>query len=374
MPNDPPAALHLVVVEDSDFDYELALAHLTSDSALASHRIVAQRVEDEPGLRAALAAGPVDAVITDHNMPRFDSFSALAVARQFDADLPVLVLSGDLSEELAVAALHSGADDFVLKSRLFRLATALKRALETAAGRRERRAQALRLRELTAHLQRVREEERHALARELHDDVGALLTALKFELSHLARELYGRPAVAPRVRAMQELLAQAVAASHRIQHNLRPPVLDAGLPPALDWLARGFTQRTGIEVRYESNRDTLPLAAAQATALYRFAQESLNNVGRHAQAAHVTITLFATDGEVTLEIADDGVGFDPRMLDTAPGFGLRGLVERAQSLGGWAEINSAPGRGTTVMLSVPLRAPAAASAPAGGPADEAETG
>lgn len=354
MPTEQPPSLQLVVVEDSELDYELTLAHLVSDPAFATNALTAQRVEDEPGLRAALAGGPVDAVITDHNLPRFDSFSALRVAREFDADLPVLVLSGEMSEDVAVAALHAGADDFVLKSRMLRLAPALQRALEAAAGRRERRMQAQRLRELTAHLERIREEERHALARELHDDVGALLTALKFELSHLARELYGRPAVAPRVRAMQDLLAQAVAASHRIQYNLRPPVLDAGLPAALDWLVRGFAERTGINTRYESNRDNLPLPPAPATALYRFAQEALANVARHAQASNVSVTLFATDEEVTLEIADDGAGFDPRMLDAAPGFGLRGLVERAQALGGWAEISSAPGRGTTVMLSVPV--------------------
>jgi signal transduction histidine kinase len=368
MSNVPESTLHLVVVEDSPVDYELALAHVVSDAALATGKVTGQRVEDEAGLRAALAAGGVDAVITDHNLPRFDSFSALKVARECDAELPVLVLSGDLSEELAVAALHAGADDFVLKSRMRRLAPALQRALEAARGRRERRMQAQRLRELAAHLQRVREEERHALARELHDDVGALLTALKFELSHLARELHGRPAAAPRVRAMQELLTQAVAASHRIQYNLRPPVLDAGLPAALDWLVRGFAERTGIATRYESNRDSLSLPPAPATALYRFAQEALANVARHAQASRVGATLFATDEEVTLEITDDGAGFDPRMLDSAPGFGLRGRVERARSLGGWAEISSSPGHGTTVMLAVPLAADAAASAPAAGDA------
>lgn len=364
---DNSPALHLIIVEDSDLDYELAMAHLVSDATLARGRVTGQRVEDEAGLRAALATTHVDAVITDHNMPRFDSFSALAVARQFNPDLPVLVLSGDLSEELAVATLHAGADDFVLKSRMRRLAPALQRALDAAAGRRERRAQAQRLRELTAHLQRVREDERHAVARELHDDVGTLLTALKFELSHLAHELWGRPAVAPRVKAIQDLLAQAVQASHRIQHNLRPPVLDAGLPAALDWLVRGFEQRTGIAAGYESNRETVPLPGAPATALYRFAQEALANVARHAQATKVGVTLFATDDEVTLEITDDGAGFDPRMLGSAPGFGLRGLVERAQSLGGWAEIDSTPGQGTTVMLSVPLRQdPAAGGDPAAG--------
>jgi signal transduction histidine kinase len=315
-----------------------------------------------------LASAAADAVIVDQGARRFDAFSALRVAREFDPDLPVLVLS-EGSDQIAAAVLRTGADDFILKSRLLQLAPALTRALDAAAARRQRRAQEQRLRELTARLERVREDERHALARELHDDVGTLLTALKFELSHLARELYGRPAVAPHVRAMQELLAQAIGASHRIQYNLCPPVLDAGLPAALDWLVRGFAERTGVQARYESNRDVLQLAPATAATMYRFVQEALNNVARHAQASSAQVTLFATEDEVTLEVADDGVGFDPGMLDSAPGFGLRGLVERASSLGGWADISSTQGRGTTVMLSVPAAAgePAVSSAMAARP-------
>jgi len=354
MPSEPISAPRLIFVEDSDPDYERALAALIADATLGVDAAAVQRVVDEPGLRAALAGSAADAVMAGHDTAGFDSLSVLQVTRQFDADLPVLVLCGESSDVQTDAALAQGAVDVVGKSRPVQWVSALKRALRADALRRELRALQARVRELTAHLERVREEERQALARELHDDVGALLTALKFELSHLARELYGRPAVAPRVRAMHDLLAQAVAASHRIQHNLRPPALDAGLPAAIDWLLRGFAGRTGVQTRYESNRDALPLSPFKAAELYRFAQESLNNVARHAQASRVEVTVFATANEVTLEVADDGIGFDPEMLDDLPGLGLRGLVERAGALGGWAEIDSARGRGTTVMLSVPL--------------------
>jgi signal transduction histidine kinase len=152
---------------------------------------------------------------------------------------------------------------------------------------------------------------------------------------------------------MNDLLAHAVAASHRIQHNLRPPVLDAGLVAALEWLAKGFTERTGVPVQFETNRDDVPLAADRAAALYRVAQEGLSNVAKYAQARRVSLQLFVAAEEITLEIADDGVGFDLRMLEATPGFGLRGLVERARGLGGWAEVLSTPGRGTTIMFCVP---------------------
>jgi signal transduction histidine kinase len=349
--------IQLLVVEDSELDYDLLLALL----ARGGRPVRARRVEDEAGMRAVLRDGPVDVVVTDHNLPNFGSLAALAVAKSYDPDLPVIVVSGEMSEELAVAVLQGGADDFILKSRLFRLGPALTRSLQAAQQRRAGREAAAaleqsetRLRALTRHLETIKEEERHRIAREIHDDIGATLTALRFELVSLARQGQTRPEQAPRLAAMLGLLEQAVAASHRIQHNLRPPVLDAGLVAALQWLVRSFASRSSITATFETNREDLPLPAECAAAMYRVAQESLSNISKYAQAQHVSVQLFVAAGEVTLEISDDGVGFDPGMLQATPGFGLRGLIERARGFGGWAEISSAPGRGTTVMFSVPI--------------------
>jgi len=121
------------------------------------------RVEDEPGMRDAFAKGHVDAVITDHNLPRFDSFASLTVAKSIDADIPVIVLSGEMSEDLAVATLHAGADDFVLKTRMFRIASALQHSLQAANARREARTAVAalaqsetKLHALTQHLERAK--------------------------------------------------------------------------------------------------------------------------------------------------------------------------------------------------------------------------
>jgi two-component system sensor histidine kinase UhpB len=366
-----PDIVNLLVVEDSDLDFELLQAMLMRDLAPLGMRLRATRVEDEPGMREAFARGRVDAVITDHNLPRFDSFAALKVAKSVDDDLPVIVLSGEMADDLAVAALQAGADDFILKSRMFRLVPAIKRGLDAAEARRDRRAQTaavaaseVKLRELTQHLEGAKEEERRAIAREIHDDIGSTLTALKFELSRLARELGARPASAPRINAMQELIGHAVSASHRIQYNLRPPVLDAGLVAALEWQVKGFIGRTGVPATFESNRDEIVLAPERAAAIYRVAQEALTNVAKYAQATRVTVHLFVAADEITLEVADNGVGFDLRMLAATPGFGVRGLLERARGLSGWAEVNSAPQRGTTVMFSIPPKGDAVAAAPA----------
>lgn len=355
---DTGPALSLIVVEDSELDYELLLAMLMREGL----RPRARRVEDEAGMRETFAAGPVDAVITDHNLPRFDSFASLKVARSVDPDIPVIVLSGEMSEELAVAALHAGADDFVLKTRMFRIASALQNSLRAAEARREANAAAAalaeseaRLHALTQHLERAKEDERRAIAQEIHDDIGGALTALKFELVRLSRELQARDGErSQRLAAIQELLESAVIASHRIQHALRPAVLDAGLVAALEWLARGFAERSGLEVDLQSNCDDFEIEPHRAAALYRVAQEALTNVRKHARGARrVQIQLFALANEVTLEISDDGPGFDTGSLEVTAGFGVRGMIERARGLGGWAEVSSSPGRGTTVMFSIP---------------------
>jgi signal transduction histidine kinase len=357
------APIRLLVVEDSELDFELLLATLARDGP----RLRAERVEDEAGMRQALDRGPVDAVLTDHNMPRFDSFSALKLAKSADPDLPVLVVSGEMSEELAVAALHAGADDFILKSRLFRVGPALVRSLQAAQQRRAGRAAAValadseaRLHELARHLESAKEEERRRIAGEIHDDVGSTLTALRFEAVALGKELQARGVQSERLARMLDLIGQVVAASQRVQNKLRPPVLDAGLVAALQWLVGSFGQRAGLAARFESNREDLELAPDRAAVLYRAAQEALANITKHAQASHVWVQLFVSAQDVSLEIRDDGGGFDPQLLPSAPGFGLRALTERARGLGGWVEVSSAPGAGTTFMMSIPvLEAPPA---------------
>lgn len=352
--NDRPP-LNIIVVEDSELDYELLLAMLAREGMKPR----TTRVEDESGLRDAFGGGHVDAVITDHNLPRFDSFASLKVAKSIDADVPVIVLSGEMSEELAVATLHAGADDFVLKTRMFRIAAALQHSLRTAAARRDARtalaalAQSeAKLHALTQHLERAKEDERRAISQEIHDDIGGALTALKFELVRLTRALPDSGA-RPQLDAISQLLESAVVASHRIQHALRPAVLDAGLVAALEWLARGFGERSGIKVTFQVNRDEFEIAPDRAAALYRVAQEALTNIRKHARAAHVNMQLFALADDITLEVADDGQGFDLGSLQVTPGFGVSGMIERARGLNGWAEISSSPGRGTTVMFSIP---------------------
>lgn len=351
--------LRVLVVEDSELDYELLLANLVRDGfEISSHR-----VEEEGEMRAALAQAQYDVVISDHNLPRFSSFAALATLKSTGLDLPFLVVSGESGEELAVETMLAGADDYIMKGRLKRLAPALRRSLAAAAIRREKSAaqaalaaSEARLHELAAHLELVKDTERTAIAREVHDDIGGSLTAIKFDLAWLKRRLPDDTDIQQRLAATSMMLEHAAQASQRIMRSLRPGVLDQGIAPALEWLTRNFRDRTGIATSFDANRTDVPLAEAIAMAVYRVCQEALTNITKHAEATTVAVSLFADAEQLSLEIADNGRGFGGDARVKPDSFGLTGMAERARALGGTLDIDSAPGRGTTLMLIVPLKA------------------
>ena len=362
-PTDGPDAagepIRLLVVEDSELDYELLVRSLHRQN-LAPHSV---RVEDEPGLRAALRAGPWDAVISDHHLPRFSSGEALRIVRASGSDLPFIIVSGTIGEEAAVAAMQAGADDYLIKGRLARLGPALRNALSAASARRERGAaqQALaeserRLRALTDHLQQAVEDERAAIAREVHDDVGGMLTALRFDLSWIER--HGEEPVRARARQGLDTLNQAVLAVQRIMRNLRPPALDAGIVAALDFLGQQFSSRTGIDTQLTANRDRIEVSEQVAITVYRVAQESLTNVAKHAQARRARLDLVIQDDTLSLEISDDGIGIRAADIDKPGSFGLRGLTERVRQVHGWIDVAVGERRGA-VMLTIPLTQQAA---------------
>lgn len=362
----PPSAdtaarsLRLLVVEDSELDHELLLRALRRQGFEPD----ALRVEDGAALEAALRKGPWDAVISDHHLPRFSSGEALRTVRASGLDLPFIIVSGLIGEDAAVAALQAGADDYLVKGRLARLGPALRNAIAAAAVRRERSTaqQALaaseqRLRALADHLQQAVEAERAAIARDVHDDVGGMLTALRFDLSWIAR--HGDAPTRARAHQGLETLDQAVAAVQRLLHDLRPPALEAGLVAALEFLVTQFRSRTGIDARFSSNRERIELAEPLAITVYRVAQESLTNVAKHSGARHARLDLLVSGETLSLEVTDDGVGIRASELDKPGSFGLRGLTERVRQVHGWLEVAADARRGA-VMLTIPLSEQAAA--------------
>lgn len=218
------------------------------------------------------------------------------------------------------------------------------------------------LTELARHLQTVREDERAHLARELHDELGALLTAAKLDVARIRRQAKAVPDIDERLRHMSALLDQGIALKRRIIEDLRPSALsNLGLIPALEILATEFAQRSGLQLKLELA--DVPTDDADRLALYRLVQEALTNILRHAKATQVRVSLGEADGWLQLQIRDDGQGFNPEAVGTGH-HGLLGMRYRIESLGGTLQLLSAPGRGTLVLAQLPRRpAPAEAAEP-----------
>ena len=363
--------LRVLHLEDSSLDHELTLAHLHRGGL----KVEALRIESEAAFLTAIEQD-WDIVLSDFNLPGFSGLVALDLLKARGRDIPFILVSGEIGEDTAVEAMRNGASDYLLKNNLARLAPAVEHAIAAADERRARRAsehelQASRqqLSALAQHLQKSIDEERAAIAREIHDDVGGSLTALKFDLDWIRRHAPAGP-LQQRAAAGLELLTHAIDASKRVMHNLRPSILDEGLVPALQWMARNFERRTGIECQLHAGDDQPGLPAGVPLVAYRFAQEALTNVSKHAQASRVVVELQTGAGVLQLEVADNGRGITEADRAKARSFGLRGLQERAATVGGWVDVSSRPGA-TALILSVPLGDAAHADdARAGDDADE----
>jgi PAS domain S-box-containing protein len=216
------------------------------------------------------------------------------------------------------------------------------------------------LRALAERLQLVREEDRKLVARELHDQIGQILTAIKMDLTWVTRHLpESEISVLDRLRESIQSINDGVKAVRTICSGLRPGVLDdLGLAAAIEWQASEFASRNGVQCQVTVPPVDLHLDGDRATATFRIFQECLTNVIRHAQAKLVRITLRQEDENILLDVADDGIGFcEPDLSNSLASLGLLGMKERAQFCGGDVQISSSPGNGTTVTVRVPVDIP-----------------
>ena len=209
--------------------------------------------------------------------------------------------------------------------------------------------------QLSAHRDTVREEERKSIAREIHDELGQALTALKIDVDWLGRKLpEGEAGVDEKLRAMSKILDGTVDSVRRIAENLRPGMLDdLGLAAAIEWQVEQFGERTGIACELVMNREEFDLDDRLATCVFRIIQEALTNVARHAGADRVEVSLFEENGEIELEVSDNGRGF--RESAKKGSFGLLGMKERVKMLGGEVAVSGSPGKGTSVRVRLPTR-------------------
>jgi signal transduction histidine kinase len=229
------------------------------------------------------------------------------------------------------------------------------------------RASEEQMRRLAARIQAAREEERTALARELHDELGQTLTAIKLDLGRAINSMktdqVSREAV-DRLQSLVGLVEISLQTVKRITSNLRPPALDhLGLAEALRWEAITFRSRTGIRCHVRSDKEATALDAGQQTVLFRIVQEALTNVARHAGASAVHVTLAERRGECELRIRDNGRGVTESQAADPHAMGLLGMKERTALLGGTFQIAGIRGKGTTILVRVPFES-ASSAAPA----------
>jgi signal transduction histidine kinase len=211
------------------------------------------------------------------------------------------------------------------------------------------------LRALAARLQTVREEERKKVAREIHDELGQALTAIRIELSGLLFESPGKQKLSKRVESIKTLVDQTIRSVRKISTELRPGILDAmGLVAAVEWASEEFETRTGTKCRVNLPQDGLHIDQNRATAVFRIFQETMTNIARHADATEVDIRLARKGDSVILEVVDNGVGISDNQLSASESLGILGMRERALPFGGEFLVSGAPNQGTRVRVRIPL--------------------
>jgi signal transduction histidine kinase len=215
----------------------------------------------------------------------------------------------------------------------------------------------IQLRRLTAHLQNIREEERKLIAREMHDELGQLLTGFKMDIQLLKNHLpgYDKGRVGEHIQSMTGLIDDAIRFVRRLSSQLREgPLEDLGLIAAIQWYIKEFTRRYNIPVAFNCSHTELKLPPAVRTGLFRICQESLTNIARHSHATQVQIDLEVNDDELSLTITDNGKGFATGAQGNTGSLGLLGMNERALMIGATLSLRSAVGKGTMVKVAFPI--------------------
>jgi len=390
----------ILIVDDTPANLDVIAKGFEHDGVRV---VVAQ--DGEEGLRRATFVHP-DLILLDIMLPGIDGFEVCRRLRQDERTraIPVIFMTALLDIDSKVTAFKAGAVDYVTKPfqidevtarvwthlnlremqtmlaernerlqreieerkvaerqlQAYREGLELQVAERTAALREsEQRLEEsyVRLRDLAAYRERAREEERMRIARELHDELGQALTALRMKIALLRIEFgHDNPGITRHVGKMNELVDRTIGVVRGVSSALRPAVLDMGVVPALEWLVKEFRAHSDIDCELLAPEPTLGLGDGVELAIFRVAQESLTNVTRHARASAVRMTLQVRDDRCVLEVSDDGCGFAPDGVERNK-FGLVGMRERVEMLGGEFSIASAPGEGTALRVRLPAATP-----------------
>jgi signal transduction histidine kinase len=345
--------LHL---EDSELDHVLVKRELQRNLT----DVEVHRVETIVDLAQKISTGGFDVVLADFRLTGFDAISAWSEVSKITHCPPFILVSGAIGEPAAVEAIQCGISDYIHKQNLSSLTRIIQRTLEMERVRTAKEAAQValeasekRLSKFAEHLQSTIENERTAIAREIHDDIGGALAAVKLELGWLSRHST-QADQHKHLESAHAMLQQALSATQRIMMDLRPAILDQGLHPALEWLVNSFEKRSETPTAFKANRDRYNLEPSIQLTAYRTVQEALTNISKYASCSKVHVEVSDAGGVLTVEISDDGIGILPSDLQKATSYGIKGLQERAKSVGGWIDVSTNRFNGTSIILSIPL--------------------
>lgn len=401
-----PGEHTILIVDDTPESIEVLRSLLSNQ-----YRLV-MALDGEKAVKVAQATENLDLILLDIAMPKMNGFQVMEKLRQDPEhfDIPVIFISA-LGETLEkVRAFEAGAVDYITKPydpdevlarvrthlQILDLTRALKKevelrreaeaALKVANEMLEKRVQdrtselqaantrlqqevreriliaqekeqlLQQVRNLVSHQQALIEDERTRISRELHDEFGQNLTALKMDLAWLAKQLPPeRQSLLIRIATMSALLDDTIQLMRRVARELRPGILDElGLLPALEWLCQEYTARTQIPCRPDLSSEKTTFGRELDTTIFRVCQEALTNTIRHSGAHHVRVSLRTTSREVVFSIEDDGKGIEKKQVNDANSFGLLGMRERVRLWNGEIDIQGHPAQGTRVFVRIPL--------------------
>jgi signal transduction histidine kinase len=325
-------------------------------SQLGQNLMIAQSGEE--ALRLALK-NDFAVILLDVRMPGIDGFETARLIRSRERSrlTPIIFLTAAADEMTSMfRGYEVGAVDYLQKPVVPEILKSKVSVFVELHRKTERlRESEEKLRRLAAHLISVREEERAHIAREIHDELGQVLTGLKMEVGWLAKRLKDKDLI-DKTDSMSKLIDSTVQTVRKIATGLRPEMLDdMGLIAAVAWQAKEFQKRTGIRCRAKLPPEGAKLDVDVSTTMFRIFQEILTNVARHSRATRVDLEMKIGDEAVGLEVTDNGVGIADSDLNGKKSLGLLGMHERALLFGGEVRITGTPGHGTRVSVSIPTR-------------------
>ncbi len=358
---DAASEIRVLLVEDDEDDYVLARDILT-DISNQSFRIEwASTVEQ--ALEQARNGG-YDLCLLDYRLGNRDGIEMLDELKALGFTAPILMLTGHGDRQVDLEAMKRGAADYLEKGRLSPeiMERSVRYALERARTLEALRASERRLRSLSSRLLQAQEEERRRIAKELHDGIGANLTAVKYALESKTAQKEAGMAEEDSIPLTEiiTVVKETMEETQRISTNLRPSILDnMGLLSALDWTARKtreFYRSMNVQTAWDLEEEEIP--ESLKIVLLRLVQEGLNNAVKHSGADRITVSLRRSERELELFVADNGKGFGPDQRgseENGPreGMGLDGMMERVELSGGRIDIHSSPGEGTTITAKWP---------------------